>query len=120
MSTVNKARGTRFETAAVDYLNKLGVKARRLPRHGALDIGDMEIPLGDDLVLVVELKDEKTIRLSEYLRQADVEAENYAKRHDKGAYAAALVKRRGKGPGQAYLVFELDEGVALLREQGII
>jgi Holliday junction resolvase len=114
MSSANKAKGTRFESAITDHLSGRGMYARRLPRTGVNDVGDVEVRLSD-AVVVLEAKATKQIDLAQFVKEASVEAENYAAKFKKAeTYGAAVVKRRMKGTGQAYVVMELDEFMDLL------
>lgn len=118
MSAAGKAKGSRFENMLEQTCNELGVKARRLPRAGVKDIGDVAIELNDSAVIVCEAKAEKEIRLSQYLSEASVEADHYEEKYKVVAYPMAVVKRRGKGIGQAYVVWELDEFINFLKTRG--
>lgn len=114
MSAANKAKGTRFETAIVDHMSERGIYARRLPRTGVKDVGDVELRLGD-VVVTLEAKATKQIDLAQFVREAEIEARNYADKfkHEE-TYGAAVVKRRMKGTGEAYVVMELDEFLDLV------
>ncbi len=114
MSSANKAKGTRFETAITDHLAERGVYARRLPRTGVKDVGDVELRLGDTIV-VLEAKAVKKVDLAQFVGEAAVEAENYAAKYGQpDTFGAVVVKRRMKGTGEAYVVMELDEYLDLL------
>lgn len=124
MSAANKAKGTLFESQLADYLQRQGVDAKRLPRTGVKDIGDIAFPLypeGGRRTMVVEAKNRKTMDLPTYLREAGEEAENYeAKYTAAGAtYPMVVVKRRGKGVQNSYVVFDLDEWIVMMRELGV-
>ena len=43
MSAANKRKGSAWERDLEDYLNEQGLEARRLPRAGNKDIGDVAI-----------------------------------------------------------------------------
>lgn len=106
MTNPNKARGTRFESAVVDYLTSVGIPARRLPPAGARDKGDLDgVP-----AFAVECKDEATLRFSAYVDQANVEAHHAGKE-----FGVAVVKRRGKGAAQAYAVMDLATLAAVVK-----
>lgn len=118
VSAANKAKGTRFETEVADYLQMQGVKAKRLPRTGVKDIGDIAFPLsGVDAVAVIEAKNRKSMDLPTYLSEAEEEAQNYELRYPSEGIALpmAVVKRRGKGTHLSYVVLTLDGLIELLR-----
>ena len=94
LSSRSKQKGTRFETEVARYL---GVERRTL--GGSRDRGDLNIP-----GWVVELKNEARINLAGYMAEVEVERQNA-----KATYGAAVVKRRGKGPAEAYVVMPLRE-----------
>jgi hypothetical protein len=90
--------------------------AERLPKAGRDDQGDVAVRVSDT-TLVIEAKNEKAMSLSQYLREATVEADHYRKaRGSEGIVSAvAVVKARGKGIGQAYVVMEVDEFALLIK-----
>ncbi len=101
--------GTRFETDVVNRAKEHGwPEATRLPKQGAKDIGDLSIVPG----FTLEAKATKALDVAGAVDQATVERENADM-----PYAAAIIKRRGKGTGQAYVVQELDQW--LVRERAI-
>lgn len=119
MSSAGKARGSRWEAAIEEHCNAAALKARRLPRAGVKDIGDVAIELRNGQVIVGEAKAEKAIRLAQYLKEAAIEADHYEEKYKVAAYPMAVVKQRGKGTGQGYVVWELDEFINFLRCQGL-
>lgn len=106
-----KQAGTRWESAIVDYLASRGWRhAERRAKTGAHDKGDITGVPG----VVIEAKDVAKITLSEFLREAQVEAENAG-----ALVGAAWIKRRGKAsPGEAYVVMDGETFTHLLREAG--
>ena len=106
-----KQAGTRFESAIVDYLASRGWRhAERRAKTGALDKGDIAGIPG----VVIEAKDVAKITLAEFLREAQVEAENAG-----ALVGAAWIKRRGKAsPADAYVVMDGETFTHLLREAG--
>lgn len=119
MSAANKAKGSLFERQIEDYLNETGVRARRLPRAGSKDIGDVAVELRSDRVLVLEAKNRKTQAMSEWLDEAEVEAENYEAKYDKVTYPLVVTKTRQKGIGDARVTMRLDVLVHLLKWEGL-
>lgn len=105
--SASKDRGTKWETAVVRYLQEsIGTTAiERRALHGTEDKGDIAgIP---DWVL--ECKDEQRITLSEYLKEAEREAENAGVN-----FYAAVVKARRKSVANAYVVVPLHMLPALI------
>lgn len=128
MSAQNKAKGTRFESEVSEYLQSQGIRAKRLPRTGVNDIGDVAFPVmhGREPVapstIVIECKNRASIDLPTYIAEAEREAQAYEQKYpaDGTALGVAVVKRRGKGVHQAYVVMPLDGFVELLREVGAV
>jgi len=94
-----RAKGTRWESAIVTYLNEQGfVMAERRALAGTLDKGDITGIPG----VVIEAKNTKTIPLAQFLDQAIVEAHNA-----NADVGVAWIKRRGKGsPADGYVVMD--------------
>lgn len=109
-----KKAGSDFERHVADYLARtLGDdRIDRRVKRGVKDRGDIggvRTPLGDRVV--VECKDAATMKLSEWVREADVERAN-----DDAAVGVVAHKRRGYGPanmGGTYVTLTL-EGLAVL------
>ena len=120
MSAANKAKGTRFESELADYLQGQGIKAKRLPRAGVKDIGDVAFPMadGDWLgTIVMEAKNRASLDWPTFIAEAEVEASNYEDKYpdERPTFPVVVAKRRGKGVHQSYVVMPLDGFVALLR-----
>lgn len=115
MSSANKAKGTRYESDIVDYLNSRGLRARRLVRTGAKDTGDVEwpTPAGN---IVIEAKARRTMALAEWIAEAEVEAVNYTEKYKHAAFPVVVSKRRGKGTHLSYAVMSLDSLIELVEE----
>lgn len=81
MSNPSKAKGTRAETAVVNFLKEHGIKAQRKALTGSADCGDVEI-IERGFSVTLEVKAGKQTanpsrsQLEEWLRQAEVEAKN--------------------------------------------
>ena len=97
MSSANKRKGSRWETDLEDFYNENGLKARRLPRAGNKDIGDVAIELRNRHVVVVEAKNVRANKVQEWLAEADVEADNYQDKYDTPCYGVVVRKTPGKG-----------------------
>jgi len=129
MSAANKAKGTKFESAVVEYLQGQGYNAKRLPRAGVKDIGDVGLTLvtdqggvgGDTFTFVIEAKDRAQLDWPTFLEEATVEASNYEERHPKDGWTVPVVvaKRRRQGIHRSYVMFELDTFVDLLKGLGL-
>lgn len=119
MSSANKARGSRWETDIESYLNDVGVKARRLPRAGANDIGDVAVELKNGNVIVIEAKNTKSSAMAEYLREAAVEAENYDKKYNVTTHGVVVTKTRQKSTGEGRVTLTLEDFVNLLKWNGL-
>lgn len=121
MTAANKARGTRFESELADYLQQQGIRAKRLPRAGVKDIGDVAFPLVTGTV-VCEAKNRKSMALPEWIAESEQEAQHYEEKYPAEGHAIPVVvhKRRGKGVHQAYVTMSLDTLVELLRETGAV
>ena len=102
-----RSTGTWAETAVARFLQANGYPhAERRALAGQADRGDIAGIPG----LVIEVKNEKTMRLAEYLDEAHAEARNAG-----AALAVAWHKRRKKGsPGEWYVTMDGWDFLALL------
>lgn len=114
MSSANKRKGTLFETELENYLNEAGVTARRLPRAGTKDIGDVSITI-KDFVIVIEAKNVKKQDMAEFLRQADIESCNHELKYGMPTVPVVVTKTRQKGTGEARVTMTLDTLLDLMR-----
>jgi Holliday junction resolvase len=108
-SRANKRKGSEYEQSLVATLRGLGYKAARLARRGSRDEGDVEVDLGD-YVILIEAKNAKTMALSQWLEESKVEARNYAEARgmdESRVVPLVVVKRRMKGVDQSYAVADL-------------
>ena len=126
MSAANKAKGTRYENVVAEYLQGQGFNAKRLPRAGKNDIGDVGFtvtPRGSSLPLtfVIEAKDRAKLDWPKFLEEAETEADNYNKRYPLDGYTIPVVvsKRRNHGVHRSYVMVELDTFADLLHMVGI-
>lgn len=119
VSAANKAKGSRWERELEDYFNESGTKARRLPRAGAKDIGDVAVEFTNGHVIVIEAKNVKAADLAEFLRQAEVEAHNYEVKYDTIAYGVVAMKSRQKGVGDGKVVMTVDTLLNLLKWESL-
>ena len=108
MTNRSKAKGTRFESDVVEFLQANGYPhAERRALAGNVDKGDIT-GIGPDWV--IECKSVATIKLAEFVDEAEAERVNAGAK-----YGVAVVKRRGKNVAKAYAVMDLDKFVELMR-----
>lgn len=69
----SKQKGTTAETAVVNYLNEYGFDAVRQPLSGSSDKGDIYLP---GIPVVIEVKNCARMELSQWVKEAKVEADN--------------------------------------------
>jgi Holliday junction resolvase len=114
----NKRRGAAFEIELADWLMQQGLNAQRLPRAGRNDIGDVFLPASND-IYVIEAKAPRRdgkIDLSGWIREAQVESENYrkAKKLSVAPTPLVIIKASNKGIEDAYVVQRLSDVLAKL------
>lgn len=119
MSSANKRRGSLWESASEEFAIASGLRAKRLPRAGVNDIGDMSIELKSGTVLVLELKDWAKPAWPEFFRQAHVEADNYERKYRVPTVPVVLTKSRRQGPGKGLIVFQADDFYDFLHREGL-
>jgi len=95
-----------------------GLNAQRLPRAGRNDVSDVFVP-GVNGAYVVEAKAPRRdgrIDLYGWIREAEIEAENYrvAKRLAVAPTPLVIIKASNKGVGEAYVVQKLSDVLANL------
>ena len=114
----NKRRGATWEIDLADWFIDQGLNAQRLPRAGRNDIGDVFVPGHNDMY-VVEAKAPRRdgrIDLSGWMKEAQVEAENYrvAKKLALAPTPLVIIKAPNKGVEEAYVVQRLSDVIAKL------
>lgn len=111
--SASKAKGTRWESAIVDFLRASGVPhAERRALNGSQDRGDIAGIPG----VVIEGKNAKAVTLASWLDEAEAERIN-----DNATIAAVWHHRRGKAsPGDGYVTMSGAMFVKLLTEAGYI
>lgn len=119
MSAANKAKGSRWERELEDYLNACALHARRLPRAGNKDIGDVSVTVGD-FVIVIEAKNVKAANMADFLRQADVESDHYEEKYGVPTVPVVITKTRQKGAGEGRVTMTVDTLLDLLRLAGAV
>ncbi|HEX3842664.1 MAG TPA: hypothetical protein VHU85_17870 [Acidimicrobiales bacterium] len=99
--SASKRKGTAWETQVVEYLREHGQPyAERRALCGTFDKGDVAGVPG----VMLECKNEKTVTLSAYADEVKVETANAG-----AQIGVAVVKRRNRGPGDAYVVMTLEQ-----------
>ena len=108
MTNPSKARGTRWEVAVAAFLRAAGfTEVYRMAPAGEFDTG----ALGGIPALAFECRDRNRLTLSENVDDANDRA------HNKGArYGVTVMKRRGRGAGDAYVAMDLATFVRLLQD----
>lgn len=110
MTSASKARGSAFELGVLKYLREAGFDTERLRLAGKEDEGDLVVK--DGAIHILECKATARLDLPGYLREAEVEAGNYAKHRNLDpaiVNGVAVIKRRNASIGQAYVVMTLDQ-----------
>ena len=103
--SASKAKGTRWESEIVAYLNGAGLRVERRTLSGVSDKGDVA-----GLPLVIEAKNCRTTELAAWVDEATVEARN-------AGVAAGVVghHRRGKAsPGDGFVTMRGEDFVTML------
>jgi hypothetical protein len=115
----NKRKGAGFEIDLENFFRSKFLQIMRLVRRGKDDEGD-EVIRVHDLAVVIEAKNEKSIDLSGYMREATSEALRWEAKHVHEpmpadlVIGAAVVKRRMNPVSKSYVVMEADDFAALL------
>ena len=109
----HKQRGATFETAVRDWFRKRKFNAERLARTGKNDEGDVYVQ-GTHYGFILEAKApgaSNRIDLSGWLKEAEVEAANYAKHRNlsEAPRPIVVIKARGKSIDDAYVVIRLKD-----------
>lgn len=110
----NKRRGAAWESALRNYLVDQGLDAERVARKGSQDIGDVAVRMDDGHEFVIEAKDTTRPDLAGWLREAEVEARQYAQHRRISpdlVHPVVVFKRRSSGVDKAYVVMELGRWV---------
>ena len=114
----NKRWGAAYEIDLADWFIEEEYEAQRLPRAGRNDIGDVFLKTAND-IYVIEAKAPRRdgkIDLSGWIREAQIEAENYrvAKKLKVAPHPLVIIKASNKGIGEAYVVQRLSDALAKL------
>lgn len=105
----NKRKGAAFEIDVMKWFRSLGFTAERLRLAGKEDEGDVVVVVAGDTYLF-ECKNTATLKLDDFWRQIEVEAENYAKKRNTDVpFHYVLWKRKRKGINKTWVIQELDQ-----------
>lgn len=107
----SKQKGTRWESAIVDYLHRYGwPHAERRALNGSQDRGDIAGIVG----VVIEAKSANRLELGAWLTEAHQERNRAT-----AVIGAVWFKRRGKtSPGDGYVLMDGETFTRLLTEAG--
>lgn len=110
MANPNGRKGAQFETDVMRWLRNAGAMCERLVKAGKNDEGDLVAIIGGKQY-ILELKNRKTISLPEFWREAEVEAENYAKARGLTEVPLhyVILKRRNAGIEKAWVIQDLQQ-----------
>lgn len=110
--SANKAKGTRWESAIVDFLRSVGFRwADRVPMSGAKDRGDVTPGPGAP---AIESKNQSRLDWAEWLDEAEREAVNAG-----APFGVVWAKRRGKAsPADGYVLMSGRSYARLMLEAG--
>ena len=121
MANPNKRKGTSWETDVRNDLRGKGCDVEALRQLGTLDEGDMVVRNKDGVRFVIEAKNCKRLEIPRYLNEASTECALYAANRgleNDSVFPIAVVKARGKGVEEGWVIFRLEDFADLLnREQ---
>lgn len=112
MSSASKARGSSWELQLLRYFRSIGMPTERLRLTGKKDEGDLAVQDVGGFVYCVEAKNTARIDLARYVEEALIERDHYCEARGldpANAMPIAIVKRRGKGVEEAYVVSTVKE-----------
>ena len=110
MANPNGRKGAQFETDVMRWLRSAGALCERLVKAGANDEGDLVAVIAGE-TYILELKNRKSLTLPEFWREAEVEAENYAKARGLAEVPLhyVILKRRSAGIEQSWVIQDLQQ-----------
>lgn len=121
MSSKSRRTGSEFELRVLRWVREVaGLPAERLRLAGRNDEGDIAVQ-DVGLVYLIEAKAEQKIDLSGYIREAEVEAVNYAKARGldpETVMPIVVVKRRNQPVEKSYVVTTLAQFLAPVPQSG--
>lgn len=108
MANPSKAKGTDFEVSLLPRLQQVWPEAERRAQSGNNDKGDYHLP--GEKRLIIEAKNRTQMSLSQWVREAEVEAKNAGV-----PYGVVVHKRKGtRVPGEQYVTMTLDVFLGLV------
>jgi len=99
-----RAKGTSFESEIVKILNEDGFPEAHRPGPINWEFGDI-----DGIPIVLEAKNQQTMALAAWMKQAEIASEKAGKPF------VVVHKRRGKNARKAYATQDFDSWLVLLR-----
>lgn len=110
MANPNGRKGAQFETDVMRWLRAAGALCDRLVRAGKNDEGDLSVVIAGKMY-ILELKNVQKIDLPQFWREAEVEAENYAKARGLAEVPLhyIILKRRNAGIEKAWVIQDLQQ-----------
>lgn len=111
MSAANRRRGATYELDLLKWFRSIGLGAERLRLAGRDDEGDLAVK-DVGITYVVEAKNEKAMNLTGYVREAKVEADNYARARGLNradVMPVVLIKKRNAGIDESFVVVPAGE-----------
>ena len=111
--------GKKYQRDVMKYLREHGWDAENLVLTGAEDEGDVLLrsPMPQCDRFVIECKREKGFHLADWVKQAQVEADNYRSHRDLNQHPGFIVVHaaRGKSLDQSYVTTTLKEWLRHIR-----
>lgn len=104
----NKRKGSQHQSDIRNMLRDAGFDVEILELSGKEDEGDLVVRLQGKRHVIIEAKNVQKIDLPRFMREAQVEADNFAKHRPavdrEGVLPVAIVKARGQNVRDAYVV----------------
>jgi predicted lipoprotein len=112
MTNASKRKGTVWETQVVEFLKSHGFPyAERRALCGTSDKGDVSGVPG----VMLECKNEAKVTLGAYADEVKVQTANAG-----ASIGVAVVKRRNRGPADAYVVMTLEQFAAMICDDAVV
>ena len=108
MANPNGRKGALYETDVMRWLRAAGALCERLVKAGSNDEGDLVAVIAGK-TYILELKNRKSLTLPQFWREAEVEAENYAKARGLSTPPLhyVIIKRRNAGIDKSWVIQDL-------------
>jgi hypothetical protein len=106
----NGRKGSMFEVLVMKFFRTLGIFVERLVKNGVNDEGDLVCIIAGE-TYILELKNRKKLDLPTFWKEAQREAENYAKARnlEKVPFSYVIVKRRNHGVEKSWVIQDLEQ-----------